>query len=305
MIRIADREYLNLQEALDNIPEDNKETKVIDLVGNVINDQIEINKPNIIIRNGIFDYGLGAYEILDDGYKRGTFRTYTVYVSADNVTFEDLSVLNSNGYSSGQAIALMIDGDNFKARNTLISSYQDTLFLGPLPETEYEKGGFRGPMEKKERIYRHAYFEDCTIEGSIDFIFGGGMGYFHNCEIRSLNIHRQINGYVCAPCTYEDRKYGFIFDECDFTSENDMEDSVYLARPWRDYGKCLIVNSHIGSHIRKQGYHDWDKPQAHERSVFKEYNNKCETPAERVDWIKGITDEDLEYINSLKQEEKR
>ena len=76
---------------------------------------------------------------------------------------------------------------------------QDTLYLGPLPSEEYEPGGFRGPMEHKERVMRHARFTHCLVSGSVDFIFGGGEGVFTDCEIRSRNIQEEINGYVCAP----------------------------------------------------------------------------------------------------------
>ena len=304
MIKIEDKEFEDIEEALSSIDEDNTDNILIDLGGYHFK-QIVINKPNVTLQNGTIDYDLGAYRILDDGYKRGTFNTYTLFIDADNVCLENVKVINSNGYKEGQAIALMIDGDNFKARNCEISSYQDTLFIAPLPEKEYEKGGFKGPLQNKERRYRKAYFENCLIEGSIDFIFGGGMGYFHNCEIRSRNINEKINGYVCAPSTPEDEDYGFIFNECEFTSEEDMKDSVYLARPWRDHGKCLIVNSRINEHIKAEGYHDWNKEDARKTSEFKEYGNINTTRPDRVYWMKETERKDLEYIDSLMQEEKR
>ena len=294
MISIKGQQFKTLKEALDAV----REHEVIEIAGHV-HEQLVISKPNITIKGGTIEYDLGAHEILADGLKRGTFRTYTVFVDADNVTFENVTVVNSNGFSQGQAIALMIDGNDFRAVNCRFSSYQDTLFLGPLPESEYEKGGFRGPMENRERVFRKAVFEKCLIEGSVDFIFGGGQGYFHDCEIRSRNIHKQINGYVCAPSTPADKPYGFIFDHCDFTSEEDMEDSVYLARPWRDYGKCLIVNSRFGKHIRKEGYSDWNKQHARESCEFKELNNSSAGTIERVDWLKQVSDEDLKFIDSL------
>ncbi len=299
MIKIEGKEYSSLKQALADIDGN----KVIEIDG-FLHEQVVIDKPDVTIKGGTIEYGLGAYEILQDGLKRGTFRTYTVFVDADNVTFDSVTVINSNGYKEGQAIALMIDGSDFRAVNSIISSYQDTLFLGPLPESEYEKGGFRGPLENRERVFRKAVFENCRIEGSVDFIFGGGQGYFRDCEIRSRNIHREINGYVCAPNTAADRPYGFIFDHCDFTSENDMDDSVYLARPWRDYGKCLIVSSHFGKHVRKEGYSDWDKKHAQKTCEFKELNNSSDNKAERVSWMKQVSDEDLIFIDSLSKEER-
>ena len=298
MIRIEGKEYSSLKQALADV----QDSQIIEIDG-CVHEQVVIDKPNITVRGGTIEYDLGAYEILDDGIKRGTFRTYTVFVDADNVTFENVRVINSKGHDEGQAIALMIDGNDFRAVNCLFSSYQDTLFLGPLPESEYEKGGFRGPLENRERVFRRATFEKCLIEGSIDFIFGGGQGYFHDCEIRSLDIQQKINGYVCAPSTPADETYGFIFDHCDFTAEEGMDDTVYLARPWRDYGKCMIVNSHLGKHIRQEGYSDWDKEHARKTCEFKEYNTGIDL-RKRVSWLRDVNKEDLKYISSLNKEEK-
>ena len=40
---------------------------------------------------------LGGYEILEDGIKRGTFRTQTVLITADDVTLENLTIENAAG----------------------------------------------------------------------------------------------------------------------------------------------------------------------------------------------------------------
>lgn len=303
MIKIGNREFATLIDALDTIDKDNSKEVLINL-NERVHGQIVIDKPNVKIIGGTIENNLGACELMDDGYKRGTFRTYSLFIDADNVTLENLTIINSNGYKNGQAIALMVNGNNFKAKNCLISSYQDTLFIGPLPEQEYEEGGFKGPLENREKRYIQTRFENCLIQGSVDFIFGGGLAYFENCEIKSLNIHKEINGYVCAPSTPKDKEYGFIFNKCKFTSEVDMDDSVYLARPWRDYGKCLIVNSEIGKHIKAEGYHDWNKVTAKECCEFKEFNNKNLNFVERVEWIKKVNDNDLQYINLLEREKK-
>ena len=97
--------------------------------------------------------------------------------------------------------------------------------------------------------------------------------------------------------------YGFIFLRCDFTSEAKMENSVYLARPWRDHAKCLIVYCHIGSHIREEGYHNWNKPHAEDTSQFKEFHTGSDL-TKRVSWLKDITEEDLKYMTSILEEEK-
>ncbi len=297
MNKISLREGEDLNRLLDSLETGPAE---IDLCGRTVKGQTVIRRGDVLLRNGTFTGDLGAYEILSDGYKRGTFRSYTLFIDADRVRLENVSVLNESGPDHGQAIALMIGGDHFEAENCRISSYQDTLFLGPLPEKEYEARGFIGPLQDRERRMTHSRFRRCRIEGSVDFIFGGGSAFFEECEIVSRNIGEEINGYVTAPSTPENERYGFLFGNCVFSSEEGMDETVYLGRPWRDHAKCLIADSKIGKHIRREGYHDWNKTQARTTSEFKEYHNEDLGPAERVNWLKQVTEEDLEYTGGEK-----
>ena len=56
-------------------------------------------------------YGDYAYEILPDGMKRGTFRTPTLFIDADDVKLQNINVTNDAGQGDqvGQAIAVYAD----------------------------------------------------------------------------------------------------------------------------------------------------------------------------------------------------
>ncbi|MDO4197610.1 MAG: pectinesterase family protein [Erysipelotrichaceae bacterium] len=289
MIKTKNKYFTDLQEALDSIEYSDSET-VIELDNDTYYGQFTVDKPNItIMGNGsVITGSLYGHEILDDGYKRGTFNTYTLFIDADNVKLYDLCIMNNAGYGKdiGQAIALMSNGDNLRVYNCEIISYQDTLFIGPLPEKEIEPGGFKGPMQNKERRHITNYFEDTYISGSIDFIFGSGSAYFNSCVLYSRNINAEINGYVCAPSTIKEYP-GFIFNYCEFLSDC-KDNSVYLARPWRNNAKVYIKNSYIGKHIKPEGYHDWDKTEARNTVEFVEENNINANTPERVSWAKVI-----------------
>ena len=94
----------------------------------------------------VISFGDYGYEIMPDGIKRGTFRSYTFFVHAADVTLRNLTIENTAGDSKthGQAIALYAECDRFVAEYCRILGHQDTLFTGPLPPEEYEPGGFRG-----------------------------------------------------------------------------------------------------------------------------------------------------------------
>lgn len=193
------------------------------------------------------------------GWEYNTFRTWTLAVYADRVTMENLSVVNDalSPEIKGQEVALSVCGTDFLMRHCRLRSTQDTLFVGPLPSDligRYE--GFLAD-ELRNGIWMKQRFENCLIEGTVDFIFGCGNTVFDNCELRSLNDARNI-GYVAAPAHDPVQEDGFLFRGCSFTCEAGVEPgSIYLARPWRDYGLCRFENCTYGDHIAPEGFDRW------------------------------------------------
>ena len=124
--------------------------------------------------------------------KMGTFRTYTVKVQGNNITFKNLTIEN-NAARLGQAVALHTEGDKLVFINCRLLGNQDTIYTGA--------AGTR------------LYFVDCYIEGTTDFIFGPSTALFENCEIRS-----KTNSYVTAASTPEDIAVGYVFKNCKLTA---------------------------------------------------------------------------------------
>lgn len=240
-------------------------------------------------------YSDGALDLMPEGDKRGTFRTPSVFIDADYFRARNISFYNEAGQGNkvGQALAVYADGDHLVFENCCFDGYQDTLFTAPLPKKEKQAGGFKGPKEfAPRRMGRHLY-KDCYIAGNVDFIFGSATAYFENCELFMKQREKgEINGYVTAPSTYEGQKYGYVFHDCRFTSDCPAN-SAYLGRPWRKYAKCVIINSEIGAHICKEGWHDWDNKEAWNTMFFAEYGNYGDgAAAERAPFVKMLTEEE-------------
>lgn len=252
-------------------------------------EKLAVSQPFVTLSGAVTDRTVirwddGANEILADGKKRGTFRTATLLVDGASFTARNLTIENGAGPGTvaGQAIALYVDAENARIENCAILGWQDTLFLAPLPPTEYEAGGFRGPKEHAPRNVATCRFLNCRIEGSVDFIFGGASALFEHCDIVSRDIvSRDIlsrdagyvaDGYVAAPCTPEGSSVGFVFSECAFTGECAPR-SVYLARPWRDHAKAAFIACELGAHIKEEGFHDWGKTAARATVDFAECGN--------------------------------
>lgn len=212
----------------------------------------------------------------DESYKLGTFRSYTMFVSGMEAIIEDMTIENTagDGRVRGQAIALYADAKNITCKRVHLKGHQDTLFMSPLPLEEREIGGFNGPRKDSPRLMTNQYYEDCIIEGDVDFIFGGANATFYNCTIvslyraplRDMNLSKKgekavytdsfIQGFVCAPCTFENEP-GIKFIDCNFITDRCMDGSVYLARPWRPFGAATFENCTFGQHINKKRFAGW------------------------------------------------
>lgn len=124
-------------------------------------------------------------------------------------------------------------------------------------------------------------FQNCRISGTVDFIFGCGNALFEDCEIRSLADARNI-GYVAAPAHALEQAEGFRFRNCQITCESGVgEGTIFLARPWRDYGLVRYEDCPCQAHIAPAGFDKWNDTHRDRTARF------YETPAVpgRVPWI--------------------
>ena len=296
-------EFSSIQNALDFLEAHPREERYILIRPGIYKEQVEVRVPGVTItgesreaaEKTIITLGLGAKEILEDGKKRGTFRTYTFFVNARDVTLSCLTIENSAGPGdlAGQAIALYADGDRLTVDSCRLLGWQDTLFTAPLPPREIEKDGFVGPKQFASRESQRQYYRNCYMEGDVDFVFGGAAAYFEHCTFFSKNKNQKINGYVTAPSTPQGQRFGYVMDHCLFTGDC-ADQTVFLGRPWREWGQTVLLYCCLGPHITEKGWDDWSKEKAHETSFFAEY--ECTGPGAglsfRPGWVHQLTQEE-------------
>lgn len=249
----------------------------------------------------IITYDDYAKKIHTDGREYNTFRTYTLCITGERVHLENLTVENSNvnPREVGQCVALSVNAKSFYAKNVLLKSTQDTLFMSPFPDDLIVR--YRGFIPEKQLYLEGGalhVFENCKICGTVDFIFGCAEAYFKNCEIVSLHDDRGY-GFVAAPAHSLKQQRGFVFYECDFLSEGAEVGSVYLARPWRDFGKCEFINCRLGSHVNPLLYDKWNDTNRDTTARFLHYGLKCDFTLSPVPWSKELTKAQvMEIINT-------
>lgn len=239
----------------------------------------------------IITYDDYARKIHADGREYNTFRTYTLCVTGENVRLENLTVENSNVNPKevGQCVALSVNAKSFYAKDVNLKSTQDTLFLSPFPDDLVVR--YRGFIPERQ-LYLEGnalhLFENCKIYGTVDFIFGCAEAYFKNCQIISLNDGRDV-GYVAAPAHSLKQQHGFVFYNCSFTAEGATDNSVYLARPWRDFGKCQFIDCSLGSHVNPLLYDKWNDTHRDTTARFAHFGLKCDFTPTPVPWSKELS----------------
>lgn len=282
--------YLTVTEALANIA-DNTE---IFINPGIYKEKIIIDKPNISLKGRSADevtltYDDGAFMMGDDGEPIGTFKTASVHVlrsaegfSAENITFQNTA---GRGETAGQAVALYLDCDKAVIKNCRLKARQDTLLTAPM----------HLDIAENPEILNRQYFENCYIEGDVDFIFGAAVAVFKDCTIFSLNRDKEINGYVTAACTSKVMKFGYVFIDCDFKSDA-ADGTVYLGRPWREYAKTVLINCHLDAHIHKNGFSKWNDTDRHKTCYYAQYKSYGDGYSEDTlaEWTNVLSDSEKE-----------
>jgi len=199
------------------------------------------------------------------GEEIGTTGSTSFFVFGDGFRAENITFENSSG-PVGQAVAVRIDGDQVAFINCRFLGFQDTLY----------------PHGEKS----HQYYRDCIVEGTVDFIFGWSTAVFDRCTIVCKD-----HGFVTAPSTNEGTEFGFVFLDCKI-SGSAPDNSFYLGRPWRPFGKSAFLRCELGSFIKPEGWHNWNKPDAEKTSFFAEYKNTGSGASSetRVTWAHQLTD---------------
>lgn len=229
----------------------------------------------------IITYDLNARLPGPDGKPIGTFRTPTVQVDGDGMVWEGVTIANSAGRPGPreggapveQALALRVDGDRVVFRRCRFIGWQDTILVN------------RG---------RH-YFEDCYIEGNVDFIFGAATAFFKHCHIHCLG-----DGYITAASTPQGSAHGFVFADCRITGAEGVK--TYLGRPWRIYARTIFIRTDMSSVVRPEGWHNWSKPEAEKTAFYAEFGSTGggARPSERVLWARSLTAKEVAALTPEK-----
>ena len=266
-------DFFTVQEAVNAVPDFRKEGRTTILV------RPGVYKEKLIVSECKINVSLigqdGAVISGDDyaskknrfGENMSTSGSSSCYIYAPDFYAENITFENTAG-RVGQAVACFVSADRAVFRHCRFLGNQDTLYT----------------------YGRHCrqYYDECYIEGTVDFIFGWSTAVFNRCTIRSVG-----NGYVTAPSTDEGEAYGYVFFDCNLTASEGV-DKVYLSRPWRPYGQAVFIRCRLGKHIVPEGWHNWGKKEAEKTVYYAEYESTGEgaCPEQRASFSRQLENTD-------------
>ncbi|XP_062018394.1 putative pectinesterase 11 isoform X2 [Rosa rugosa] len=258
-------DYKKIQEAIDSVASNNAELVFIRVKPGVYEEKVMVpaDKPFITISGT-----KAADTVITWNDSGGIFESPTFSVLASDFIGRYLTIQNTYG-AGVKAVALRVSGDRAAFYGCRILSHQDTL----LDDTG-----------------RH-YYNNCYIEGDVDFICGNAASFFEKCHLHSLSVGTGAITAQRRMSPAEDT--GFMFFGCKITGVK----TAVLGRPWGTYSRVVFAFTYMTSAILPQGWDDWGNSADQLRTVY--YGQyKCSgrgaTTSKRVEWARDLTSEEVE-----------
>ncbi|CAN8255756.1 unnamed protein product [Cochlearia groenlandica] len=275
-------QYKTINEALENVPKKNNATFVVHIKGGVYKEFVQVNRS---MTNLVF-IGDGPQKTIitgDKSFKDGitTYRTASAAIVGDHFIAKNMGFENTAGAEKHQAVAIRVMSDESMFYNCRFDGYQDTLYA-----------------HSHRQFYR-----DCTISGTIDFLFGDGAAVLQNC---TFLVRKPLPNQAC-PITAHGRKdpreaTGFVLQGCTIAGDTDYlpvkeTSKSYLGRPWKEYSRTIIMNTFIPDFVPPEGWQPWNGDFGLNTLSYSEVRNTGPGApiTKRVTWpgIKKLTEEEI------------
>ncbi|KAK7303684.1 hypothetical protein RJT34_14597 [Clitoria ternatea] len=254
-------DFKTINEALKQVPKRNKNPFVIYITEGIYNEHVEVNKSMeyvVFIGDGGNKSRITGSRNFIDGVN--TYNTATVAIQGDHFLAINMGFENSAGPEKHQAVALRVSSDKSIFYNCTMDGYQDTLYA-----------------HTQRQFYR-----DCTISGTIDFVFGNALSFFQNC---TFVVRKPLDNQQCI-VTAQGRKEkqqptGIVIQGGSIVSDPAFygvrfDNKAYLARPWKNFSRTIIMDTFIDDLIDVEGYTPWQGPEGPmniDTCFYAEYHN--------------------------------
>ncbi|XP_074577549.1 putative pectinesterase/pectinesterase inhibitor 28 [Curcuma longa] len=274
-----------IAEALLKVPQNSAKNVVIYIKEGVYNEKVEIGRSYtnlMMVGDGPTKTKITGSLNFVDGV--ATFKTATVAVVGDGFIAKDLWIENSAGAAKHQAVALRVQSDKSVFYNVRLDGYQDTLYV-----------------HTKRQFYR-----ECTITGTIDFIFGDSASIFQNCLILARKPLDNQQNIVTAQGRKDRRSTGgIILHNCTISADPEYYPfrnklPTFLGRPWKEYSRTFVMQSQLDDLINPKGWLPWLGDFGLNTCFYTEIDNRGPgaDKSQRVTW-RGVKKVDLSHAQKF------
>ncbi|KAL5752534.1 hypothetical protein ACOSQ2_023041 [Xanthoceras sorbifolium] len=279
-------DFVTVQKAINAVPATNLCRVVIFIGAGTYREKVEIPKTKAYMTlvgagadNTVIEWDDTADRMGQSGRQLGTYGSATFavnspYFIAKNITFKNNAPSPPSGALGKQAVALRISADTAAFIGCKFVGAQDTLY---------------------DHLGRH-YFNNCYIEGSVDFIFGNGLSYYKDCHLHAISN----NSYGALTAQKREsllQETGFSFVNCKVTGSG----ALYLGRAWGTFSRVVFSYTFMDKIITPRGWYDWGDKNREMTVFFCQY--KCSGPGAdfggRVSWSRELTLEEAKPFISI------
>lgn len=255
-------DFATFQGAFDWIPQNNTLARTIRVRPGIYRDNATLAQNRNFVTvvgegtsrtNAQLIYPFAYFAPPDTVFTAGSLRIESSDVTVLNLTLDNIiyqeyhptgePTSGAAGAFAGAINTLATTGKRIVLKNALIKGGQDTIYHS-------SSAGV-------------AYFHDCEVWGSVDYIYGSGLAVYDECDIVQI---RSSGGPITAPNTLYAQPYGLVFLNCAFPRAlvangypyNVNVNSTTFQRPWGQDGATAIINCQVDTHFTTKGWAEWD-----------------------------------------------
>ncbi|RZC89082.1 hypothetical protein C5167_030778 [Papaver somniferum] len=273
-------DFTSVQAAIDSVPAGNSQWIIIHVRKGLYREKVHIpeNKPYIFLRGN----GKGRSHIMWNESATDNLESATLRVEANNfiafgISFKNEAAIGMPFTSTNQSVAALVGADKVAFYHCGFYSAHNTLF------------DYKG---------RH-YYDNCYIQGTIDFIFGRGQSIFHSCEIFVVGDKRvEIHGSITAQNKQtQEEDSGFVFLKGKVYGIG----SSYLGRARGAYSRVVFAKTYLSRAIVPEGWTNWSYVGPTKDLFHAEYDTHGPGAEQegRAAWSKQLTEKEAAPFMSI------
>ncbi len=226
-------------------------SEVIGSLGNSTDKTLD--RVTIFLKNGDYDFGVDKEQrinrgnvsligqsrdgVILHGTRTGISNPILNIRDREGFYLQDLTVRNDLDFRADKRVGVGVaiyGGNKSVFKNVQMQSQQDTHVTG-----------------------ERSYYDQCRIQGTVDYICGGGDHFFDQCEL----VMEGKGSVISAPATTATTKWGYVFSHCTIDRAEAGNGALMadkgdynLSRPWQNEPRTYYLFTKMNIQPSDNGY---------------------------------------------------